>query len=225
MPIRHVIAQGESVIGLSDRFGHFAPKIWDDAANAALKAKRTNMNALLPGDVVAIPDKLKKEVTKADKACHKFRRKGIPATLRLQLFDIEVPRASQDYKLIVDGTVITGVTDAQGVLEEFVDPAARNGRIIVGPDQFTVELSFGHMDPHDEIPGIQKRLNNLGFDCGEPTSELNSRTQAALRQFQSRFDLPITGRPDEATIQKLAAQHDNPAEFPPEDAAHSGTAD
>lgn len=219
MPIRHTTAQGESVIGLSDRHGHFAGTIWDDPANASLKAKRPNMNALLPGDVVVIPDRRPKEVTKADKACHRFRRKGIPATLRLQLFDIETPRANQDYKLIVDGVVTKGTTDGDGILEEWVDPAARRGKLIIGPDEFTIELSFGQMDPHDELSGIQKRLSNLGFDCGEPTGAMNDRTQAALRDFQARFDLPITGQADQATIDKLAAQHDDPAEFPTQETA------
>jgi len=214
VPIRHEVKQGDSVISLSERHGHFAVTIWDDPANAELKAERDNMNALLPGDVVVIPDKRPKGVSKPATQRHKFRRKGVPAQLRLQIFDVETPRASQDYTLVVDGAVIKGTTDARGVLEEWIDPGARRGKITIGPDKYLIELTFGHLDPHDELPGIQKRLNNLGFDCGEPTGQMNDKTQGALRAFQARFGLPITGEPDQATIDKLTEQHDDPSEFP-----------
>lgn len=215
MPRQHTVAQGDSVIALSDRFGHFALTIWDDAANAELKERRPNMNALLPGDIVTIPDKRRKDVTKADKARHRFKRKGIPATFRLQVFDVETPRASQEYTLVAEGTQIKGVTDDQGVLECFIDAHVRSGMLTIGPDHYKVALAFGHLDPPEEVSGIQKRLTNLGFDAGPADGVLNDKTKAAIRKFQGRFGLPVTGEADQATVDAITAQHDDPNEFPP----------
>src|SRR2546421_5458061 len=103
MPIRHEIREGESVISLSELHGLFADTIWNHPENAELKEKRKHMNILMPGDILVIPDKQPKEVSRPTDNVHKFQRKGIPALFRLQIFDIEEPRANQNYTLDVDG--------------------------------------------------------------------------------------------------------------------------
>lgn len=214
MPIRHEVRPGDSVISLSERYGHFAVTIWDDPANSALKAERDNMNALLPGDVVVIPDKRPKTVDKPATQRHRFRRKGIPAQLRLQVFDIETPRASQDYTLVVDGTIIKGTTDAKGTLEEWISPTARRGKLTIGPDQYVIELAFGHLGPSDDLAGVQGRLNNLGFDCGDAAGEMNAQTQAAIASFRRRFGLNPSLDVDQEFMDALKEQHDEASAFP-----------
>ena len=217
MPVKHTAEEGDSVIKLADQHGHFAATIWNDAANAELKKKRKDMNVLLPGDVVVIPDKRVKEVKKPTGEKHVFRRKGIPAIYRLQLFDVEEPRANQTYKLTVDGQLYEGTTNENGILEEFVPATSQQGELIVGPDEFRLLIDFGHLDPITEIIGIQKRLNNLGYFC-EEDGTLNESTQDALADFQYRFGMEDTGEPDEATVRKLEEVHDRPNEFPQDDA-------
>jgi len=223
VPIRHEVKQGDSVISLSERHGHFAVTIWDDPANAELKKRRENMNALMPGDPITIPDKRPKEVSKPATQRHTFRRKGIPATLFLRLFNGQTERANQDYTIKIEGQVRKGTTDATGLLNEFVPPKARSCTIIIGPEKSEFELLLGHMDPHDEISGIQKRLTNLGFDCGEATGEMNAKTSGAIRNFQITFDLEPTGLPDEATVEAIRSQHDEQCEFPPEESGQTST--
>ena len=214
MPIKHSIQQGESTISLSERYGFFAQTIWDHGENAELKRLRKDMNVLLPGDKVVVPDKRLKEVSKPSDQKHRFRRKGIPAKFRLQIFDGEKPRAKQDYRFTIDGTIFTGKTDASGVLEIYISPAAKEGILVIGPDHFELVVDFGHLDPISEISGVQMRLNNLGYDCGEATGELNEATREALRKFQRRFLLTESGQPDEATRKKLEQMHDDAHEFP-----------
>ena len=216
MPIRHVIEQGDSVIQLSEEHGLFAQTIWDDPANADLKARRKNMNILLPGDVVVIPDIRPKGERVETLQHHRFRRKGIPAIFRLQVFNIEEPRANQDYVLDIDGVAQEGTTDEQGILEVYLPPDAEKGKLVIGPDRFFLKMQFGHLDPISELVGVQKRLNNLGYDCGEADGELNADTKAALKAFQRRFDLAVTGEPDEATLQKLEEVYDRTNTFPEE---------
>lgn len=221
MPIRHVIRQGDSVIQLSEAHGLFAETIWNDAANAELKALRADMNILLPGDVVVIPDIRPRGEQLATLRRHRFRRKGIPALFRLQLFDLEEPRANQGYLLDIDGVVHEGVTDDQGVFEVYLPPGAEEGKLVIGPDKLYLEIVFGHLDPISEVVGVQKRLNNLGYDCGAPDGELGPRTHQALRRFQERMDLPVTGEPDEATCSMLDEVHDTTAQLPDEPASNT----
>jgi peptidoglycan hydrolase-like protein with peptidoglycan-binding domain len=62
-----------------------------------------------------------------------------------------------------------------------------------GGVQETFELKLGHLDPYDTISGLQQRLNNLGFACGDPTGEMNEGTKLAMRSFMAKR------RPDETT--------------------------
>jgi N-acetylmuramoyl-L-alanine amidase len=214
MTIEHVIQQGESVVGLSERYGFFARTIWDHPRNAELKKKRKDMNVLMPGDVVFIPDLVEKQVAAATGRRHRFRRKGVPAVFRLQVFDFETPRASQDYTFTVDGRAVEGKTDDRGVLEEYVPPNARAAELVIGPDRHTVSLRFGFLDPMDEPSGVKKRLSNLGYDPGASDGPIDDRARAALRAFQRRFKLPVTGEPDDATLKKLEEMHDTRSAFP-----------
>ncbi len=184
MPVKHEVEEGDSVISLSEEYGLFANTIWNDPDNAELKKKRKDMNILMPGDVVAIRDKRLKEVDKPTTKKHVFRRKGIPALYRLQLFDIEKPRANQKYRLVVDGQPYEGWTDDHGVLEEYIPATSKEGELIIGKDNFRLLIKFGYLDPINETTGVQKRLNNLGYDCGEPDGDLNDATKAALKAFQ-----------------------------------------
>jgi N-acetylmuramoyl-L-alanine amidase len=222
MPVQHTVVEGDSVIKLADIHGFFPDTLWNHPANAALKSKRKDMNELLPGDVVVIPDKKEKSQTVATGASHKFRRKGIPALYRLQVFDVEDPRANQEYTLNVDGRELRGSTDEDGVLEQYVPATAREGELIIGPDRLRVLIDFGYLDPITAITGVQKRLNNLGFFCGEPSGTLDAATQDALADFQFRFDLDETGEPDQATLQKLEEVHDHPHEFEEEEGVGGG---
>lgn len=216
MPIRHVIEQGETTAGLATQHGLFAETVWNDGANAALKEKRKDMNVLLPGDVLVIPDKRLKEVDKPDAKKHRFKKKGIPAVFRLQLFLSDKPRKGEKYRLYIDGVEQKGSTDGDGVLEAFVSPEAREGRLVMESDGAEYLLAFGHMDPVDEVVGVQKRLSNLGLYGGPFSGELDDLTRSAIREFQARFRLQETGEPDAATKKKLEEIQDQPsAPLPP----------
>jgi N-acetylmuramoyl-L-alanine amidase len=209
MPTQHVIEQGESVVQLAERYGLSAETVWNDAANANLKEKRGDMNVLMPGDVLVITDKTPKSVGAVTGKQHRFRRKGVPAYFRLQLFHVYEPRVKEKYTLVIDdGSIIEGTTNDQGVIELFVPTSAKEGTLIVGPEELELHLRFGHLDPHDEVAGIQKRLNNLGFRGGEPNGVLDEGTRAALAELQSLWGITASGEPDTATLRRIATLHD-----------------
>ncbi len=223
MPLRHTVEEGDSVIGLSAEHGLYAVTIWDDPENADLSARRADMNVLLPGDVVFIPDLRPKTESRATDAKYRFRRKGIPATFRIQLFDCNAPRANQPYTLTVDGQQQSGQTDGQGIVSCFISPRASGGELVVGgPDDppLKLALQFGHLDPINEISGAQHRLNNLGYICAPADGTMNDSTQQAIMTFQRYNGLPATGELDDATLAKLGQIHDDPYSYPqPSEAA------
>lgn len=214
MPIKHTIQQGDSITSLAEQYGHFVDTIWNDPGNAELKALRKDMNILMAGDVVTIPDKRTKEVETATNKKHVFKRRGVPAKFRLQVFDLDEPRANQQYTLSVDGQIQRGTTDGDGVLEAFVPTSAREGLLIIGEDNFNMTIQFGHLNPIDTLSGVQQRLNNLGFDAGAEDGQPSPQFTRALTAFQGRAGLQVTGEADEQTKQKLVEIHDQVAPMP-----------
>jgi peptidoglycan hydrolase-like protein with peptidoglycan-binding domain len=55
---------------------------------------------------------------------------------------------------------------------------------------------------------VQARLNNLGFDCGEPDGVLDDETKSAIRAFQVLTGLEATGEIDGALREKLLSFYD-----------------
>lgn len=121
----------------------------------------------------------------------------------------EKPRANVHYWVEIDGNCTAGHTDGNGFVEVPISPGAQGGRIILNPNTAAEEiygLKLGDMDPSDEVEGAKKRLNNLGYFCGEG-SEITPDFQATLSVFQEISGIPITGELDDATRAKLKDVH------------------
>ena len=214
MTRRHQIQPGDSVTRLAEQNGLFVDSIVNHPDNQALREKRANMDALLPGDVIVIPNKKPRAVRAATGQKHRFKRKGVPAVFRIQLFDQSEARSNQHYSLSIDGRTYEGTTDGDGLLEQAVPTNAERGELVIGPDDFRVSLVFGGMDPIEEVSGIQKRLRNLGFASGADATQMNDGIRRALKQFQAKFGLEPTGECDAATRSKLSEAHDDVGSIP-----------
>jgi type VI secretion system secreted protein VgrG len=128
--------------------------------------------------------------------------------LRLTLRIDDVPLANQPYTFYIDGRVIENVTDAEGKFQQPIPPNARHGRLVVGAEkQWEFELDLGHIDPVENLAGVQKRLNNLGFSCGRTDGQWDDRCAEATREFQRQQGLTETGEPDDLTRQTLLRVH------------------
>ena len=214
MPKQYTIVEGDSVTSLADANGFFVRTIWDHPDNAALRAKRTSMDILMPGDVITIPDLRVASVPRPTDKRHRFKRKGVPAVFSLQVFDGDAPRREQDYLLTIGKQSIQGKTDASGILRHTLPSDTREALLLIGPDRRELLIRFGELDPETELMGVQKRLNNLGYFCGDPDGTLNDQTRDALRDFQSRFSLPQTGEADDETKALLQRNNDSVSRFP-----------
>jgi Putative peptidoglycan binding domain len=213
MPIRHTVEEGEGTTSIAAQCGFYDQTIWLHSENEALRARRRDMNALLPGDELVIPDRRLKEVERPTGALHRFRLRNVPAKYRVQLVSRGQPIANRDYVMIIDETLeLSGKTDAKGVVEVSVPPDSRHGVLQVdrapeAPD-LVIDIAFGRVDPVEEISGIQKRLANMGYNCDPPDGTLNENTRAAILLFQRRQGLPESGSLDQETRDLIGRLHD-----------------
>ena len=53
------------------------------------------------------------------------------------------------------------------------------------------------------IREVQEKLHQRGFDAGPVNGDFDSKTQAALAQFQLSIPMPVNGMLDEATLAEL----------------------
>ena len=202
-----VVSQGDSIPSLAKEYGFFPDTIWNHGANAGLRAKRKSMNQLFPGDEVFIPDLNENPYNRPTDAKHKFKRKGVPAKLKMQFKSLGQPRKNEKYVLQIDGQIINGTLDGDGKLEQFIPPNARGGQILLSGGKESIPVQIGYLNPVTELSGVQQRLNNLGFFCGNESGDADDKTKAALETFQRRNGLPVTGDADGATKAKLQELH------------------
>jgi len=76
-------------------------------------------------------------------------------------------------------------------------------------EQYSIACEDHEPEPGEELPpldkleGVQARLNRLGYHAGLVDGVLGPVTEAALTRFQREHGLPVTGRDDDPTRDKL----------------------
>jgi Putative peptidoglycan binding domain len=214
----HTVKQGEylSSIALDFGFSHWQT-IYNHPQNADFKKKRPNPDILFPGDQVFIPDKEEKKESCSTDQKHEFQLKGLKAWLKIVLKDYDGKAlAHQPYTLKVARLTLKGTTDGSGSLQQKIPIGIDTGELRLHKFNLTWNLRIGHLDPvHDEgtntaiISGIQARLNNLGYHCGNVDGVLGPKTTQALKAFQRAalgYNDP-DGKPDKQTRDSLRQQH------------------
>lgn len=216
MPTRHTIKAGECLSSITKKYGFADYKtIYNDPLNAEFKTKHPNPNIIHDGDVIMIPDKKLKELPISTEKRHPFKINREKTFVHLQIKDSKgKPYANVKYKLTVGDNKIEGTTDGDGKVEQevFADAghaelflfSETGGKKIIG----AIPLELGMLEPVEDTVGVQARLNNLGFDCGAVDGVLGGKTKAAVKAFQGKNGLTVTGDADAATRNKLQQMHD-----------------
>ena len=179
--------------------------ILDAPENAELKKKRSDPGILKEGDQVFIPNKVMRQDPSAVDAKHTYNVAPPKAWIRIAVNDAGgAALAGKAYTLLVDGVTTSGTIAAGGIIEQAVAVDAASGTLTVTIDDKTTEtwdLHLGYMDPLDEESGVAARLRNLGFDYGDDTA-------AAVKAFQARTGIDVTGAIDDALRDKLKSYYD-----------------
>lgn len=220
----HTVKPGDTLIALASKNGL---KDWtviaDAPENADFKKAHPDPGMLTAGAKVFIPNKVMRHEPSAIDAKHTFKVSKPKAWLRLVVHDADgAPIASKPFQLTVAGKIVKkGDLPADGLLEVPVPVDALDGRLTVWlteSETETWDLRIGYMEPIDGLIGVQARLNNLGFDCGEPKGVMNDKTAAAIRAFQERVGLEVTGTVDDTLKEKLKSYYDPATDERNEDA-------
>ncbi len=199
----YTVRRGDCMASIALDHGHFWETLWNEPGNEELKTVRVDPYCLLPGDRVTIPELRERQESIAAEQRHRFKRKGCPEVAVFVFKVQDEPRANQAYELTIDGVLTTGTSDPNGRVEFFIPPDAMNGRLVFTESGDVYKLLLGRLEPLSELIGVQKRLANLGFFHEEPDGEMSDHTDEALRAFQTKYELEVTGQPDEATRTRL----------------------
>lgn len=207
-----VVKQGECVSSIAADVHLPWKRIWNDPDNSDLKAERKDPNILLPGDRLTISDLTLADFDKSTDASHTFTTPIDPVKLRLRLVAGDKPFSNQPFTLtIVGADDISGTTDGDGLIDVEIPPDAMSGTLQVGtsPQDDTILLQFGSLNPIEVLSGVQQRLMNLGFDCGTAGDDgvYGRRTRHAILAFQHKMTLEPTGKPDDDTRDSLKREH------------------
>lgn len=96
MAIDHTVRDGDCFDSIAMQHGFFPDTLWNHASNDALREERQDPNVLLPGDIVHIPDLTLGEESGATEKLHRFRRKGVPARLRMVFMRPKKPEPEEN---------------------------------------------------------------------------------------------------------------------------------
>jgi hypothetical protein len=212
MAVIHVVKPGECLTSIAALYHvEDAQKLYNDPANADLKAKRPNPNLLHPGDEVTIPDTAQKTYKLETDKRHKIVIKRLKRKLKVTVkIGSDPAHPSAPYSLVGKNFEVKGQTTSAGLVEQDVPADLRDLTLVIGRTRIALQL--GHLNPMRDVPegdvsGAQARLVNLGFAPGPIDGVLGPRTEAAIREFQASKGLEETGQLDDQVIDALHSEH------------------
>ncbi|MEO8810839.1 MAG: LysM domain-containing protein [Rhodanobacter sp.] len=204
----YIVSAGDSLASIAKDNGYLWKTLWEHGNNAGLKSLRKNPNQLVEGDKLFLPDKAAKNASKPTDAKHKFKRKGEPTSLKMQLTSLGEPRKDEAYTLTFGDQVIHGQTDGEGKLEHPIPGEVKGATLMLSGGKEVYNIAIGLLDPSSLTRGIRQRLGNLGYDCGgDSGDELGEATRTALKRFQADNKLKTSGEIDADTRAKIDQLH------------------
>ncbi|MEE8416049.1 MAG: peptidoglycan-binding domain-containing protein [Desulfobacterales bacterium] len=210
-------------------------QVYEHEKNAELRKKRPNPHILYKGDKLFIPELPAKEFVCETNKLHTFTLYPPQTLLHMYLKDDDgEPYGDIKFEIWIEGEqydptgkgkelktrkdgLIFYMVPVTNVIELRVwfpkdededEDEDEQAELSEEPEYETIKLFQGHIDPIDTVEGVQDRLFNLGYDCGDdPHGELKEGTEAALRQFQVDCGLVPTKMIDDVTRKLLLKRH------------------
>jgi N-acetylmuramoyl-L-alanine amidase len=215
----HVVQQGEHIGAIARACGFTDWKtLWQNPANAGLRAMRDDPNILAPGDVLEVPQLRQGTATGATDARHRFQV-GRPA-LRLilvleQAFQGAVAHAA--CSLQTDAAPWPTHSDGGGRIDRDIALSTLGafctlpGFEALPPSPRRMALQVGGLDPVETPSGQCQRLDNLAYAASPEPGSDEARAawlfRAAVEEFQCDHALAVDGRCGPQTHAVLRQAH------------------
>lgn len=201
-----IVEAGDCLMSIAAETGHLWQTIWNHPQNAQLKAARGVPHVLLPGDRLFVPAIERKTLSRATDKQHKFVRKGTPLEFVIRVSKEDRPRTGEYFVLNIEGRITTGNIGSDGLIRCYMLPTDRSGTLLigVGEKQEQYSLAFGVLDPVQSRRGMAARLRHLGMLGSDDDDETLSD---AIAHFQRENTLPVTGKLDGGTAERLVCVH------------------
>lgn len=209
-PVNHKVVPGDCAVSVCAEAGLDPKIVFKRPENAKLREHPHDAPEILaPGDLLHLPALELRQEKRATGAYHPFKLKTTPARLKIKFLDNGQPRANLACIVQIDGVKAEATTDADGLLDHPIPPAATMVQLRLGGADSLEDYFFklGHLDPLDTISGLQARLTNLGYTPGPIDNLMGPRTRAAINNFQHARKIAVTGNADQATLTELKAAY------------------
>lgn len=118
-----------------------------------------------------------------------------------------ISRANFTYTLQIDNQTFEGKTDTEGWIEQIIPPSAKKGQLILTDSDETYDLNLGHLDPLDQLEGVQQRLKNLGLYVGDIDGKDGDMTRTAVQFYQKHKGMTVSGAIDDELKNSLQNCH------------------
>jgi peptidoglycan hydrolase-like protein with peptidoglycan-binding domain len=105
--------------------------------------------------------------------------------------------------LVVAGAMLAGTAFAQTTTPS--EPKAKEGAGAAGKSD-TMKGAGGTAGGAQRVKAVQQALKDKGHDPGAIDGKMGPKTQAALREFQTKEGLKASGRLDTETMAKLGVE-------------------
>ncbi len=212
----YIAQKNDDMESIAKKFGFGDYKvIYNHPNNAELKRNRPKPNLLCVGDRVYIPNLDLGEESCGTEQKHLFELKRPKVKLRIVLKDDKgKPFSDKRFELKLGERLIEGNTDGKGFFEQEIPADSKKGKLKLFTEDeklkvLSWDLSIGELEPVDTNLGVQARLLNLGFYYGSLDGKVESnKTKDAIKSYQSKNSMTVTGSVDDALRGRLRDAHD-----------------
>lgn len=202
---RHRMARGDHLGAVAHRAGfRSALTVWNHPANERLRAARTSMHVLAPGDEVIVPPRTRRIEVGGTSTTHELVARALPLSIAVRALDPwrrAMSGADAEFLGFAQAT-----TDGDGQIDRALRPTERTAHARVA--DLGAQLAIGGLIPVEEGAGLRARLLNLGYLVGFAWTEVDEDELAfAIADFQADEGLSITYAADGPTRTRLVAVH------------------
>ena len=154
-----------------------------------------------------IPDAKDKQVSVAPGGRYVFVLQNMRCDFEVTLRLNDKLRTGVTWTLEVGSETIQGTTGEDGTVHASIPARARTGVLRLPDSDDEYPIAFGDLDPSETVRGVQSRLASLAYYRHRIDGDAGPWTARALRAFQIDEELPLTGKADEATTERLREKY------------------